>query len=178
MCVTENRRAFLSQMQKCPFQRANSLVCFFPCVCLSFLIIHIFCIYHLAACLYNVIPHVTLFSFCREVIRPTSLSWGLNWRAAVWIMKNLFPLSPTCQRWCVNITTITMHLFARPWLNQRWSNNTWQPNHLVKKTTVLSLSHSLCYTFCQRCWSFSKQNKVLHYGALSAHVPKWVGYLK
>ena len=71
----------------------------------------------------------------------------------------------------------TNSLFLRPWLTQVWSNTTWQLNHFTK--TALSLSHSLSSTFCQRCWSFSKQNKVLCFWVLSVHTPpKRLDHLK
>lgn len=69
-----------------------------------------------------------------------------------------------------------MQLFPSPWLTQVWSNPTWQLHHLTKKNTVPPLSHSLCFhSLCQRCWSFSKQNKVPGSLALSAHAPKMAG---
>lgn len=162
-------------MQKCPFQRASKNFFSIP---------HMFQVFII--CLEKDYPEWTqglrciwkqgerspfaqynekhkLFSILRETttslqfpkftIFMTQMTCGLDHNMLVSSDTNLSTL--TCQHHCIK-----MQLLKSPWLTQVWSNTTWQLNHFTKNNTVLSLSHLLCYTFCQRCWSFSKKNKV------------------
>lgn len=165
-------------MQKCPFQRADSLVCFFLFVFSDYSHFLLLSSNWTDEYLYNVILHFNTGLFLQRsrqndstFIRSQLKSFSLDQEKFVSFESDLS--APTrnhhnnykaaLRKTLIEPTLIKQHMAAKP---------------LCKKNIVLSLSHSLCYTFCQRCWPFSEQNKVLHSAALSAHAPKWVGYLK